>query len=235
MSKNKIVLIVIIIIFVTGLYILCENIIEKRDIATNVENINEDFEIVKTEDIKENTKENVDDKSKDSDTTTVKEKIQVYITGEVNNSGVFELDEGCRIVDAIDIAGGLTDKADISKINLAYLLADGMKITIPSTKILNEDLDFEYVVSGASDSKTDNKADTTNQSSSNEKKKSNIVNINTATQTELETLPGIGPSLALNIIDYRKENGKFSSINDIKNVTGIGDSKFDKIKELISV
>ncbi len=70
--------------------------------------------------------------------------------------------------------------------------------------------------------------------SKNEKKYS-IVNINSATQTELETLPGIGPSLALNIINYRKEKGRFSSIEEIKNVSGIGDSKFEKLKKYIVV
>ena len=65
--------------------------------------------------------------------------------------------------------------------------------------------------------------------------KISVVNINTATQTELETLPGIGPSLALKILNYRKENGKFSSIEDIKNVSGIGDAKFENIKNYIRV
>ena len=91
---------------------------------------------------------------------------------------------------------------------------------------------------GSGDEKNDNKdfntLETTNNKSESAFKISNV-NINTATQTELETLPGIGPSLALKIINYRKENGKFKSIEELKNVSGIGDNKYDEIKKYIYV
>lgn len=91
---------------------------------------------------------------------------------------------------------------------------------------------------GSGDEKNDNNdlnaLETTNNKSESAFKISNV-NINTATQTELETLPGIGPSLALKIINYRKENGKFKSIEELKNVSGIGDNKYDEIKKYIYV
>lgn len=176
------------------------------------------------------------------------EKIYIYITGQVNNPGVVILSEGSRIVDAIEVAGGITSKADISKVNLVYVLQDGMKVNIPSENDLKNNPDFEYItmssgdlkndenLSGSNTSNSDDSSELSSNSSSQENSsKNSIVNINTATQTELETLPGIGPSIALKIINYRKENGKFSKIEDIKNVSGIGDSKFESIKKFITV
>lgn len=176
------------------------------------------------------------------------EKIYIYITGQVNNPGVVILSEGSRIVDAIEVAGGITSKADISKVNLVYVLQDGMKVNIPSENDLKNNPDFEYItmssgdlkndenLSGSNTSNSDDSSELSSNSSSQENSsKNSIVNINTATQTELETLPGIGPSIALKIINYRKENGKFSKIEDIKNVSGVGDSKFESIKKFITV
>lgn len=176
-------------------------------------------------------------------------KIYIYITGEVNIPGVVILNEGSRIVDAINAAGGTTTNADITKVNLVYVLSDGMKVNIPSSSDLKDNHSFEYITMNSGDeSKDDFVADEGNSdyessngiesSASNDSgngKKYSIVNINTATQTELESLPGIGPSLALNIINYRKQNGKFSSIEDIKNVSGIGDAKFENLKKYIRV
>lgn len=177
-------------------------------------------------------------------------KIYVYITGEVNVPGVVILDEGSRIVDAINSAGGTTSKANISKVNLVYVLEDGMKVNIPSDNDLKNNPDFEYITMSSGDGRNDNSSGLagTNSSSSNSSASNSsglresqsssrysIVNINTATQTELETLPGIGPSLALKIINYRNENGKFSSIEEIKNVSGIGESKFEDLKNYITI
>lgn len=166
-------------------------------------------------------------------------KIYIYITGEVNVPGVIILNEGSRIVDAINAAGGTTEKANLSKVNLVYILEDGMKVNIPSDNDLKNNSDFEYITmnsgdGGKEDYYGENKQNS-NSSDSTNYKKYDIVNINTATQTELESLPGIGPSLALKIIIYRKENGKFSSIEDIKNVNGIGENKFEKLKNYITI
>lgn len=169
-----------------------------------------------------------------------REKIYVYITGEVNVPGVVILSKGSRIVDAINAAGGTTDKANVTKVNLVYVLEDGMKVNIPNTNDLKYNPDFEYITMNSGDGADDvsvsggsdgDYSDYTSGSANNY----SIVNINTATQTELESLPGIGPSLALKIINYRKENGKFSTIEEIKNVSGIGDSKFESLKRYLKV
>jgi len=136
--------------------------------------------------------------------------ITVYICGEVKENIVVTLLENSRVCDAIDAAGGLTPNADLTAINLACILEDGEKIYIPKIG--------EQIIEKESDSFSSEK-----------------ININKASQTELETIPGIGPSTALKIINYRKENGKFSKIEDIKNVSGIGDSKFNSIKEYITI
>ena len=156
-------------------------------------------------------------------------QIIVHITGAVKNEGIVNLNENSRISDAINAAGGLTDDADMSKINLAQILEDGIKIKIPSINDKSEEAEEgaenEQIVEILPESTT----------SINSGASSKIININKASQTELETLPGIGPSTALKIIDYRNENGKFSNIEDLKKVSGIGDSKFENIKNLISV
>lgn len=139
--------------------------------------------------------------------------IVVYICGAVKESKVITLNENSRICDAIDAVGGLTDEADLTNINLAYILEDGEKIYIPKKGEETQNISTSY-----------------NNTSTSSK-----ININKATQTELETIPGVGPSTALKIINYRKENGKFSNIEDIKNVSGIGDAKFNNIKEYITV
>ena len=146
-------------------------------------------------------------------------KIKVYITGEVKNQGVIELEEGDRIADAIEKAGGQTEQASLKNVNLAYQLEDGQKIYIPNVN----DNETEIIDDGASGVVDDTTANQT------------VVNINKADETELQSLNGIGESLATSIVQYRKENGKFETIEDLKNVPGIGDSKFENIKEYITV
>ena len=154
--------------------------------------------------------------------------VIIHITGSVKNPGIVKLKEGSRIEDAIESAGGLTENADITKVNLAYVVEDGTKIKIPSAS--EEDIGDEDII----DSKSgDNIIIEENAVPSNNS--TQTININKATEKEFETLPGIGPSLASKIIEYRNQNGKFGSIEDIKNVNGIGDSKYEKIKDLITV
>ena len=172
--------------------------------------------------------------------------------GEVKNPGVVIAKEGDRIKDIIEKAGGTTEKADLKNINLAYKVEDGQKINIPN---IDENKN-ENVLQEKDDEK--NKSTTNNTNNKNAKNvnhitkssgtnviidgnnndaesKSSKVNINTATQTELETLNGIGPSTASKIIKYRNEKGKFKKIEDIKNVSGIGEAKFKKIEADIVV
>lgn len=166
-----------------------------------------------------------------------KNLIYVYVAGEVNNPSVVELEEGQRVADAIEKAGGLTDSGEIKNINLAYKLKDGEKLYIPSLDEVieseEEDTNIAYITSGINGEING----TTSNSGNNSKNSTNngLININTATQTELETLDGIGPSTAKKIIDYREENGKFNSIEDIQNVSGIGDAKYAAIKNDICV
>ncbi len=157
--------------------------------------------------------ENIINNSENSVTkeNTEDNSIKIHITGEINNPGLIELISGDRILDAINKAGGTTSMADTSKVNLAYVLSDGEKIYIPS---INDEEDIPYIENSSNNSK---------------------VNINTATSEQLQSLNGVGESIAESIIKYREENGKFASIEDIKNVSGIGDSKFEKIKEDICV
>lgn len=148
-----------------------------------------------------------------------KVEIVVHITGQVVNQGVVRVEEGDRVIDAIEAAGGATAEANLSKINLAYLLEDGMKIYVPSVNDVEE---VEYVTSSSGVSENSDKGELK-------------VNINTATSEELQKLPGVGESIANRIVTYRKENGKFSTIEDLKNVSGIGDAKFNNIKGYVFV
>ena len=154
------------------------------------------------------------------------EYIVVHVTGAVKNPGIVKLKENSRIEDAIEAAGGLTEDSDISSVNLAYELEDGVKIRIPNVD--DKKNKKETYISEDSGENVILEDEQTEENSG-----SSLVNINKATQTELETLPGIGPAIASKIIEYRESKGKFSKIEDIKNVTGIGDSKFANIKDLI--
>jgi len=154
--------------------------------------------------------------------------IIVHITGGINKPGIVKLKENSRIEDAIKAAGGLTEDSDISNVNLAYMLEDGIKIRIPLIDDLNDSNNNDGYITEDS-GKGVVIEDNLNNSSTL------IVNINKASQTELETLPGIGPSIATKIIQYREKNGRFSKKEDIKNVTGIGNSKYANIKDFIVV
>lgn len=157
-------------------------------------------------------------------------KILIHISGCVKNNTVVSLPEGSRINDAIEAAGGLTNDADLTNINLAYILEDGEKIYIPKKGEEFAEESYSSAVSSETSSVKTGMSSSTISSS-----KPTKININKATQTALETIPGIGPSTALKIIDYREENGKFNSIEDIKNVSGIGDAKYEKMKDYITV
>ena len=246
--RKKFVIIPIIVVFGI-IYVWSSKAIKKNNFSNNegfiTENIEEekgeekkDESLGKNEETIEQNEEMVNDSENEENNMETENKILVYVTGEVNNPGIVKLNENSRIIDAINSVGGITNNANISKINLAYVLRDGMKVNIPSKEDLKKDTNFEYITMSSGDGKNDNASENENSLSSKSNKDSNnnrTVNINTATQTELETLPGIGPSIALKIINYRNEKGKFSSIEEIKNVSGIGDNKFENIKKYIIV
>jgi competence protein ComEA len=159
----------------------------------------------------------------------IAEKIEVpsviiHISGAVKNPGVYQLKSTDRVVDAVKIAGGITERANPDAINLAALLKDGQKIIIPY-KISNQ-------VTVESDKNISKNIEEVYSSSSSP---SDQININTADDNTLQSLPGIGPVLSKRIIDYRNQNGLFEVIDDIKDVSGIGEKKFEGIKDLICV
>lgn len=164
-----------------------------------------------------------------NETVEENNKIVVHITGEVNYPGVVVLKEGARVVDAIEAGGGETDEADLSSLNLAYMFSDGEKIYVPNKEETSQESQGrEYITSAKADSEqSENGAKSTGTNFK--------ININTAKQEELTQITGIGDSTAKKIIEYRTQNGKFKSIEDIKNIPGIGDSKFNAMKEEITV
>lgn len=205
-KKQKIVFFVILIIMISIIIYYIYSTLYINDFSYNTQTL-----IQESNNISNTEQENLETNS-----------IIVYICGEVKESKVLTLKENSRICDAIDAVGGLTENADLTNINLAYILEDGEKIYIPKKGV---------------DSQTENNSNSSSQTSSyiSNSSKTTKININKATQTELETIPGIGPSSALKIINYREENEKFKSIEDIKNVSGIGDKKFESIKDYITV
>lgn len=231
-NKKKIIIILVIVLMLFIAYLIYESISkEYSEIDFNIlidgaENINieDDEELNKSANF-------VDNKVAESnETVEIKETIVIHITGEVKNEGVIYLEKGARLVDAIKEAGGETKEADLSQVNLAYELQDGQKIYIPNK---NEKIS-QYIIGINGETIDSNGTNTGNESTSSSKEGAKV-NINTATQNELDGLPGIGPALAQRIIDFREENGNFKSIEDIQNVKGIGDSKFDDIKDTIVV
>ena len=212
-QKQKIIFFMVLSIMIIFIIYYIYSTLYKDDFSFNANNIiNND--LIET---------NLSDKNIFSE-NTLDNFIIVYICGAVKESKIVTLPENSRISDAIEAAGGLKEEADITNINLAYILEDGDKVYIPQK---GEELQSE-----SSASSTVQNSSYSNYSSTSIKNK---VNINKASQVELETIPGIGPSTALKIIDYRKQNGKFKSIEDIKNVSGIGDAKYEKMKDYITV
>lgn len=193
---RKYIYIITIIIFIIFCIMV---IIRKRELKDN--NVN--YKVNKEDIIVNNDKINDEE-----------EYIYVDIKGEVINPNVYKIQKGLRVIDVINLAGGLTEESDTSNINLSKIVTDEMVIVIKSKN--NEEV---YI-----DSDVDINNNNNNQ----------LIDINTCTIDELLTLPGIGESKANNIIEYRKKN-KFNTINDIMNVSGISESLFNKIKEYIKV
>lgn len=137
------------------------------------------------------------------------QKNCVYICGCVLNPGVYETSEESRLYELVELAGGFTEEADDTAVNLADYVFDGQKIYIPQKGENCTDINLEESLGK--------------------------VNINTADKTKLMTLPGIGESRAEDILQYRNENGNFKTIEDIKKISGIKEAAFNKIKELICV
>ena len=143
--------------------------------------------------------------------------ICVDVGGEVRNPVVAELEEGSRVEDAIKAAGGVTENADLTDINRAAFVTDGDKILVPPLAV-SEDVFSGEAMGGSAASPADGK-----------------ININTADSIQLQELNGVGPATAEKIMAYREENGRFQAIEDIKNVSGIGEKTFEKFKDDIKI
>ncbi|MEG6585803.1 helix-hairpin-helix domain-containing protein [Dendrosporobacter sp. 1207_IL3150] len=143
-------------------------------------------------------------------------ELVIYISGAVNNPGVIKVQQGVRVMEAVNLAGGLLPTADSTKINLAQVVKDGMQINVPEKKL-----------AAAADNIKDKSIIQVSQGGK--------ININTADAAELDKLPGIGPSIAEKIIKYRESQGLFNNTADIKKVPGIGESKYQKIQDKITI
>jgi len=204
-NQEKItIILLLIVVIIGGGIVLYKNI-----------NTEDNFTINNTSDISENS-------------PAIQKEVPpliIHITGAVKNPGVYQLKSTDRIVDAVKIAGGETEEANLDLINLAALIKDGQKIIVPS-KIYNEN--------GEEINKNiDNNVEVMYSSSLGSV--SGKININTVNATMLQTLPGIGPVLSERIIEYRNQNGLFGVIDDVKDVSGIAEKKFEGIKDLICV
>ena len=147
-------------------------------------------------------------------------EIVVYVAGAVNRPGVVQLAEGARAKDAVDACGGFLPTADTNGVNLAQKLKDGMQVTVP------EKSPQGAAVQGAAGGA---------QAGAAKPLPDGMVNINTADEKELDKLPGIGPAMAKRIVEYRTENGAFQAPEEIKRVKGIGDAKYEKMKDKIAL
>ena len=140
--------------------------------------------------------------------------IIVYVTGEVKKPGLVSLTEGQRVADAVNAVGGVIETADIDRVNMAALLEDGMQIRVP-----------ERIAGSAEGAKAPIAG----------KNAERQINLNTASEKELQELPGSGPAMSARIIEYRETKGPFQKIEDIKKVRGIGNAKFEKLKDQVTI
>ena len=150
---------------------------------------------------------------------TTMASVVVHVLGQVKRPGVYELPDGARVIDAVGAAGGFTASADQSGLNLAQVLADGQQVLVPQPgQAPPPSAVAPATGSSARAAAPDAKID-----------------INAATLEQLETLPRVGPAMAQRILDWRTQNGRFASVEDLKNVTGIGDKTFADLKDLVVV
>ncbi|MBC7878743.1 MAG: ComEA family DNA-binding protein [Anaerolineales bacterium] len=159
--------------------------------------------------------------------------IAVHVIGAVPRPGLYEFPEGARVQDAIDAAGGMLAEANVEALNVAALLEDGQQLDIPfndGSEPAADDTSTFDLPSSATETPTDDSGNNSEETNSDVE----LVNINTASLEELDTLPGIGPTTAQKIIDYREENGPFATLEDIMNVSGIGPATFEEIQNLIT-
>ena len=167
----------------------------------------------------------VGNQSSSSDTApALTRNIVVHVAGEVHKPGVYTLPSSARMIDAVTSAGGATVRADLEVINLATPLMDSSQIYVPAKGAAERPV-FARPQPGMNGV----------QSTQNSPDSGGVVNINRASVTELDALPGVGPSTAQAIVDYRTTNGPFGSPEDLLNVKGIGPAKFEAMRKLVGV
>ena len=209
MNKNKKVIFFIILLICPMILVIKDKLLSKQELYILTEEKNISEEVIEEKNVK-NEENNITNKV-----------ITVYISGEVNKPGIVTLSDGDRLATAVEKVGGTTKKADLNGVNMAVKLQDEMHYIIPKIgDIARED---------------NSKLETNDNTNQNEALKTSQININTATIEELDKLPGVGEATANKIVSHRNDNGEFKSIEEIKNVNGIGDRKFEAMKELICV
>ncbi|MBQ9550802.1 MAG: helix-hairpin-helix domain-containing protein [Lachnospiraceae bacterium] len=167
-----------------------------------------------------------EEEAEDAEDPDKAESCFVYLVGAVKKPGVYEVPSGTRIFKVIDSAGGFREDAAAEALNLAAAVTDGSVIRVPDRQEYEESLGSQEPVSGAQEVMSGTAGAFDGKG---------LININTASLSELTELNGIGESRAQAIISYREENGAFGSVDEIKNVTGIKDGLFNKIKDQITV
>lgn len=191
-------------------------------LLTGCTNANNGSDIILTEVTENETSSNSSssdlcDSNEGASNTLVETSMVIYICGAVVSPGVYELPLGSRVNDAVIAAGGFSAEADHNYVNLAEPISDGIKIQIPTVQEVST---MQPVISG---------------NFSNSDLESGLININRASKEDLKTIPGIGDGIATKIVDYRTQNGNFSTIEDIMKVSGIKEKLFSKIKDYITV
>ena len=202
-NKNKYLLITIILVFtLLTVMVINLNANSKEYIVGDT-----DSSIMQDESIAEDAEEENYEQEENS-------KVIVFVSGEVLNQRVVEIEKGKRLIDAVEICGGLTENADLNAVNLALVLEE----------------EGHYIIPAIGDTNVVNATNLNQMNSS-----SNLVNINSADIELLKTLPGVGDVLGQRILDKREELGKFTSIDQLNDVSGIGDKKFSDIKDKVTI
>ena len=228
-NKGKIITFAIIVLISIG-GLLCKGYLSDEVYVLNEEentSKNTEDTINKNDGAENSSSSNSNEANKSQKDVGVKE-ITVYISGQVAKEGVVTLSRDKRLADAVEKLGGLTKNADTNNINLAMKLEDEKHYIIPKEgEVIQNNSDSTQVTSNKDYNSSNNATQSDSQGSK--------ININTADLKQLDNIPGVGEATANKILSYRDENGEFKSIEEIKNVNGIGDKKFENMKDLICV
>lgn len=172
------------------------------------------------------------DEESDVKATVTMPKIKVYIKGEIKKEGLYEIDGDVRLCELMELAGGIAENADVDRLNLAAILQDGTTIVIPA---VGSEEEISPMIAQTNGEIYTRDYVPSSSSGASDKITSGTININSADKSALMRLPGVGEATAEKIISYRQANGSFLSIEEIMNVSGIGEAKFESMKQFITV